>query len=165
MYFRYHHPAEAPAGHAEVFGKTVDNEYIVTQGERRLGFVVIDQPMIDLIDNDAAAFLFGNVDDLLQIRCRDQGAGGIGGLIASIELPAAEMLALDLDADIFKGMSNADIFNYIKDNLTFDQLIWEFGDDESPSWVHVSYKKNEENRGRCLRAYRDNKGVYYKPLL
>ena len=72
--------------------------------------------------------------------------------------------ALDLDADIFKGMSNADIFNYIKDNLTFDQLIWEFGDDESPSWVHVSYKKNEENRGRCLRAYRDNKGVYYKPL-
>jgi zinc D-Ala-D-Ala carboxypeptidase len=38
-------------------------------------------------------------------------------------------------------------FYFIKDKLEFDQLIWEFGNDEQPSWVHVSYKKAEiENK-------------------
>lgn len=70
--------------------------------------------------------------------------------------------ALDIDADIYGGLSNKDIFDYIKDNLTFDQMIWEFGDDESPAWVHVSYKQNDTNRGRILRAHRNSKGqVYY----
>lgn len=71
--------------------------------------------------------------------------------------------ALDIDADIYGGLTNKQIFDYIKDNLDFDQLIWEFGDDSTPDWVHVSYKKEGENRGRCLRAYRDKKGIYYKP--
>lgn len=71
--------------------------------------------------------------------------------------------ALDVDADIYGGLTNKQIFDYIKDNLDFDQLIWEFGDDSTPDWVHVSYKKRGENRGRCLRAYRDKKGIYYKP--
>lgn len=71
--------------------------------------------------------------------------------------------ALDIDADIYGGITNKQVFDYIKNHLEFDQLIWEFGDDDSPAWVHVSYKHNEDNRKRCLRAYRDNKGVYYKP--
>ena len=33
--------------------------------------------------------------------------------------------------------TNAEVFYYIKDNLPFDQLIWEFGDEDNPSWVHV----------------------------
>jgi len=33
--------------------------------------------------------------------------------------------------------SNLDMFHYIKDNLDFDQLIWEFGSE--PKWLHVSY--------------------------
>lgn len=74
--------------------------------------------------------------------------------------------ALDIDADIYGGLSNKDIFDYIKDNLTFDQLIWEFGDDESPAWVHVSYKQNDINRGRILRAHRDINGqTYYSVIL
>lgn len=72
--------------------------------------------------------------------------------------------ALDLDADVFKGVSNADIFRYIKDNLEFDQLIWEFGDEDNPDWVHVSYKSNDKNRGRCLKATRDAKGVSYSVI-
>jgi hypothetical protein len=44
--------------------------------------------------------------------------------------------AADLDA---VGYSNAELFNYIKDNLDFDQLIWEFGNRKEPAWVHVSW--------------------------
>jgi zinc D-Ala-D-Ala carboxypeptidase len=63
--------------------------------------------------------------------------------------------ALDLDADVFGKISNAEIFYYIKDCLDFDQLIWEFGDDTNPDWVHVSYTSPTENRGRILKAYKD----------
>ena len=49
--------------------------------------------------------------------------------------------AIDIDADVYGGISNREIFNYIKDNLDFDQLIWEFGDKNNPAWVHVSYKE------------------------
>lgn len=67
--------------------------------------------------------------------------------------------ALDLDADIFKGLSNADIFNYIKDNLEFDQLIWEFGTDDNPDWVHVSYSAYDTNRHRALKSVRLSDGA------
>ena len=61
--------------------------------------------------------------------------------------------AIDLD-DTFGHATNAQMYNFIKDNLDFDQIIWEFGDDDNPNWVHVSYVSPEENRGRCLKAYR-----------
>lgn len=72
--------------------------------------------------------------------------------------------ALDLDADVFGKISNADIFFYIKECLDFDQLIWEFGDDTNPDWVHVSYSSPAENRGRVLKAYKDPKypGTTYR---
>jgi len=72
--------------------------------------------------------------------------------------------ALDLDADVYGKVTNAEIFNYIKKNLEWDQMIWEFGDDEEPNWVHVSYKESGRNRKQIKRAYRDEKGVYYKVL-
>lgn len=65
--------------------------------------------------------------------------------------------ALDLDGSV----ENAYIFEFIKNNLEFDQLIWEFGDDENPDWVHVSYK-TENNRGEVLQAVRQNGRVIYK---
>lgn len=42
-------------------------------------------------------------------------------------------------------------FHYIKDNLEFDQLIWEFGNDIEPQWVHVSYTSGN-NKRQVLRA-------------
>jgi zinc D-Ala-D-Ala carboxypeptidase len=73
--------------------------------------------------------------------------------------------ALDLDADVFGGCSNGEIFRFILNNLTFDQLIWEFGDQDNPDWVHVSYVRDGLNRGRCLKACRDDRGkVYYEPI-
>ena len=68
--------------------------------------------------------------------------------------------ALDLD-DTFGYKTNAEMFHYIKDNLTFDQLIWEFGDDDNPNWVHVSYVSKEDNRKRCLKAYKEQGKTKY----
>ena len=72
--------------------------------------------------------------------------------------------ALDIDADIYGKVTNAEIFNYIKNNLEWDQMIWEFGDDGEPNWVHVSYKEAGTNRKQLRRAYRDEKGIYYKNI-
>ena len=72
--------------------------------------------------------------------------------------------AIDID-DVYGYMSNADMYEYIKNNLSFDQMIWEFGTDENPNWVHVSYVNEEANRNRCLLAYKDeNNKTKYKVI-
>ena len=68
--------------------------------------------------------------------------------------------AIDID-DIYGHVSNAFMYYYIKDNLDFDQLIWEFGTDDSPDWVHISYVDEDSNRKRCLKAYRENGKTKY----
>jgi hypothetical protein len=52
--------------------------------------------------------------------------------------------------------SNLEMFHWIKDNLEFDQLIWEFG--KEPKWLHVSYNK-DKNRKQVLVTKK--RGVYY----
>jgi len=59
-----------------------------------------------------------------------------------------------IDVDGMNGITNAEIFHYIKDNLDFDQLIWEFGTDKEPDWVHFSYTGRRKNRKIVLRAHR-----------
>ena len=72
--------------------------------------------------------------------------------------------AMDID-DTYGYMTNADMFKYIKNNLSFDQMIWEFGTDENPDWIHVSYVNEEANRNRCLIAYKDdNNKTKYKVI-
>jgi len=71
--------------------------------------------------------------------------------------------AIDID-DTYGHATNAEMFDYIKDNLDFDQMIWEFGDDENPDWVHVSYVSEDGNRKRCLKAYRENGKTKYKVI-
>jgi len=65
--------------------------------------------------------------------------------------------AMDID-DTFGHKTNAEMYHYIKDNLDFDQLIWEFGDDENPNWIHVSYVTHRSNRKKLTIAYRDENG-------
>jgi hypothetical protein len=69
--------------------------------------------------------------------------------------------AMDLDADVYEGVTNAQIFEYIKNNLEFDQLIWEFGTDENPAWVHVSLSKRN-NRKQVLKAVRVDGKTHYE---
>jgi hypothetical protein len=62
-------------------------------------------------------------------------------------------------ADI-KCYDNASLFNFIKNKLTFDQLIWEFGNDSHPKWIHVSYK-GIGNRKEVLRAIHEDGKIKY----
>ena len=68
--------------------------------------------------------------------------------------------AMDID-DTFGKATNAEMFHWIKENLDFDQMIWEFGDDDNPDWIHISYVSEEKNRNRCLRAQRYNGKTTY----
>ena len=69
--------------------------------------------------------------------------------------------AIDLD-DTFGRCTNAEMYHFIKEHLDFDQIIWEFGDDNNPDWVHVSYVSKNKNRNRCLRAERINGKITYR---
>ena len=63
--------------------------------------------------------------------------------------------AIDID-DVFGHKTNYEMFNYIRENLDFDQLIYEFGTNDNPDWVHCSYVSKKLNRNRVLRAIREN---------
>jgi len=69
--------------------------------------------------------------------------------------------AMDID-DTFGRATNAEMYHFIKENLDFDQMIWEFGDEDNPDWVHVSYVSEDDNRRRCLQAYKENNKTKYK---
>jgi len=56
--------------------------------------------------------------------------------------------------------TNLDMFHYIRKNLDFDQLIWEFG--TIPKWLHVSYVSKKKNRKQVLVIRRPNKYYTYK---
>ena len=71
--------------------------------------------------------------------------------------------AIDID-DTYGHRSNASMFHHIRYSLDYDQIIWEFGDDKNPAWVHVSYVSEEKNRHRCLQAYKENGKTKYKVI-
>lgn len=66
-------------------------------------------------------------------------------------------------ADLVCRSGNAQIYEFIKNNLIFDQLIWEFGTDDEPKWVHVSYSE-KKNRKECLRSYKINGNTTYSRI-
>ena len=71
--------------------------------------------------------------------------------------------AMDIDMDGSGTISNKEVFCYIRDTLDFDQLIWEFGDNYNPDWVHVSYVSAQKNRKQVLVAYKFLGMTKYRP--
>jgi hypothetical protein len=69
--------------------------------------------------------------------------------------------AMDIDMDGHSHVTNVQIFKYIRENLFFDQLIWEFGNNTNPDWVHVSYNTSGINRRHVLRATKGTFGTKY----
>jgi hypothetical protein len=67
--------------------------------------------------------------------------------------------ALDLDMDGTE-ISNKQVFDFIKNNLNFDQLINEF----DYSWVHVSYSSTGKQRKQILSATKVNGKTTYTNL-
>jgi hypothetical protein len=78
------------------------------------------------------------------------------GSITSSHMKGEAMDITSMSCDKEDCKTNLDMFHYIKDNLDFDQLIWEFG--AEPKWLHVSYNK-DKNRKQVLVTKRQ--GVYY----
>ena len=69
--------------------------------------------------------------------------------------------AIDIDMDGSNGeVTNRMVFDFIKNKLDFDQLIWEFGTDFNPDWVHVSFVKGK-NRKQKLKAIRTSGKTTY----
>ena len=68
--------------------------------------------------------------------------------------------AIDID-DTFGHKTNAEMYHYIKDNLDFDQMIWEFGDDKNPNWLHISWVSHRPNRKKLTIAKKVNGRTKY----
>jgi len=72
------------------------------------------------------------------------------------------------DFEIY-GTPNNEVFNWIKPNLMYDQMILEYWNPDEPhsGWVHISYNPDqEENIKENLRAYKDEDSITrYKPII
>lgn len=68
--------------------------------------------------------------------------------------------AIDIDMD-GTSITNLEVFNWIKNNLVFDQLIFEFGNNKNPDWVHVSYESSGKQRKQILKAIKKNGKTSY----
>ena len=84
------------------------------------------------------------------------------GASATSQHSSGEAIDIDMQGNS-NGVTNKMIFDYIKDNLEWDQLIYEFGDDKEPSWVHVSYESTGKQRKQVLRATKVNGKTTYAP--
>jgi hypothetical protein len=90
--------------------------------------------------------------------------GQIGGSSTSHHMCLDGFSAMDID-DVYGHKTNAEMFEYIRENLNFDTLIWEFGDDENPAWIHVSSNiDKKKNRQRVLKAVKDKYKTNYLTL-
>jgi len=74
------------------------------------------------------------------------------------------MAAGDLDNDGFiDWANNRRIFECAIKLPLFDQIIWEYGDEEKPDWVHIGINRFK-NRFQILRSVRKGDGVKYLDL-
>ena len=71
--------------------------------------------------------------------------------------------AIDIDMD-GTTVTNKQIFDFVKANINFDQMIWEFGTDANPDWVHVSYNSDGPQRKQILKAVKAGGATKYLPL-
>jgi zinc D-Ala-D-Ala carboxypeptidase len=84
----------------------------------------------------------------------------IGGSLSSQHCKG-EAIDIDMDGSS-NGVTNRMVFDYIKANLNFDQLIWEFGTKDNPDWVHVSFSSTGKQRKQVLRAVKSGSKTAYQ---
>ena len=93
----------------------------------------------------------------------NKAIGGAGKTVNGVYIPASQHCtgeAIDIDMD-GTSITNKQVFDYIKANLNFDQLIWEFGTDANPDWVHVSYESTGKQRKQVLKAVKQGSKTSY----
>jgi hypothetical protein len=93
----------------------------------------------------------------------NKAIGGAGKTVNGVYIPASQHCkgeAIDIDMD-GTTITNKQVFDYIKDNLNFDQLIWEFGTNANPDWVHVSFDSSGKQRKQVLKAIKQGSKTSY----
>jgi hypothetical protein len=85
----------------------------------------------------------------------------IGGSLTSQHC-SGEAIDIDMDGSS-NGVTNKMVFDFIKANLNFDQMIWEFGNSNNPDWVHVSYESTGKQRKQILKASKVGGATKYSP--
>tara|TARA_R110000772_G_scaffold267058_1_gene390369 strand:- start:12500 stop:13033 length:534 start_codon:yes stop_codon:yes gene_type:complete len=88
----------------------------------------------------------------------------LNNLISGSASRSQHMKGQAMDLDALGGRSNAEMFMIVKDQLDFDQLIWEGGNYDEPEWVHVSYVSNKKNRKQVLKMKRKGTRREYRPF-
>ena len=83
----------------------------------------------------------------------------VGGSLSSQHC-TGEAIDIDMDGT---SITNKQVFDFIRENVNFDQMIWEFGTDANPDWVHVSYESTGKQRKQILKATRVNGKAHYTP--
>ena len=86
----------------------------------------------------------------------------VGGASSS-QHSKGEAIDIDMDGSAH-GVTNKMVFDFIKANVNFDQLIWEFGTDANPDWVHVSYNSDGPQRKQILKAVKKGSATSYLPF-
>jgi len=95
----------------------------------------------------------------------NKAIGGAGKNVNGKYIPTSQHClgeAIDIDMD-GTSITNKQVFDFIKDNLNFDQLIWEFGTITNPNWVHVSYRSEGKQRKQVLKAVKKGSSTSYVP--
>jgi hypothetical protein len=87
-----------------------------------------------------------------------------GKYVATSQHCTGEAIDIDMDGSA-NGITNKQVFDYIKQHLNFDQLIWEFGTKDNPDWVHVSYKTKGNQRKQVLKAVKQGGKTSYVPYV
>lgn len=120
------------------------------------------QPLSDLVDNKPIMVSSGYRSPPLNKKI-----GGAHKIVDGKYVATSEhCYGMAADLKYFENgvMENRKIFDYILQlNVPFGQLIYEFGDDRSPRWVHISYNENR-NRKQILKAYKLNGKTKYDDI-
>lgn len=89
-----------------------------------------------------------NVTSFFRSALLNQAIGGSSKTSQHMEGEAIDFVC--------EGM--AELFHWIRKNIEFDQLIWEYGNDHEPDWIHISYTGKRKNRGQVLKVSHDKEG-------
>lgn len=92
---------------------------------------------------------------------RSKALNSVIGGAKNSQHATGQAIDLDCDGDGTPITNNA-IFYWIYNNIDFDQLIWEFGNDITPAWVHVSFNE-AGNRKQVLKIKKGGNYEIYKP--
>lgn len=101
-------------------------------------------------------------------KALNKAIGGAHKIVNGFYVPTSQHCkgeAFDLDADTYGQITNKQIFDYIAENLEYDQLIWEFGTeypDGNPNWVHVSYSEGNNRMKKLTASKKEGYSTIYR---